>query len=464
VNLSIRQIDDALFDAKWPRISPWWWNVVDTVYASMVRNIVVRGGRRGGKSSTLCGKIAVHEVLSDQHVIPPGDVGYFAILSADKDQAKERLETCHEALKALGIAHRKTATEITLTDRNVGIKAFAATLQAVVSFTCIGFLADEMARWRDKDTGENPAKQIITSLRATMLTQPHARGWYVSAPWSTLDEHHRMVMEGTNESQLVFVGTTPEMNPTVTDAMIRALEPDEPSRLREYYVQPMSSDETKFFAAAFIDAAAIASGMARLVERTTSGADFAFRRNSSALAVLDVDGNRLSVRRTEERIPGLQPLRPSATIGELAGIAHREGADAVAADLHYIETVREVVDELDLPLLEFPSDSDEIAKAYIRLRVLLAEGRIDLSRADARLLAQLKETTSQPTQAGLTIKNKTTAEGSHGDLVSALVAAVWAADQPVPPKRMTTNQRRFSRGSTAPDPSELTDLPPEDNA
>jgi phage terminase large subunit-like protein len=401
-------------------------------------------------------------VLSDKHEIPPGDTGYFAILSADKDQAQERLETCHEALKALGIAHRKTATEITLADKNVGIKAFAATTTAVVSFTCIGYICDEMARWRDKDTGANPAKQIVTSLRATMLTMPSAIGFYVSAPWSTLDLHHEMVEAGDTKTQLVFVAPTWIANPTITEQQTRDLEPDEQSWSREYAAIPMSSDESKFFSAEFIDAAAKPkpAPFTRFGDRTVAGGDFAFRKNSSALAVLRKSAQRMSVIVDAERIPGIKPLVPSETIEDLATIAIAHGADSIACDLHYIETVRETVDDLELPLLEFPTQSDEIAAAYIRMRVLISRGMLDLSKASPKLITQLKNTTAQPTQTGLAIKNKVV-DGAHGDLVSALVCAMWAADKDPPDGNLSAGTRRFTR-TEAPQPGKMRDLPDDD--
>jgi hypothetical protein len=475
----LRRIDRELVAAGWPAISPWWWNVFEN--CSGVRNVVVRGGRRGGKSTTICKK-SVSEVLNPKHAVPPGDVGYFAIVSATKEQAKERLNTCSKILDVLGVPHRKTAEQIIIESdtRQVGIKCFAATLKGVVSFTSIGALCDEEARWQDPDTGANPAGEVLGSLRPTMATMPNAQMWHVSSPWSTLDVHHKMVEEGDTIAQRVFCGSTWEMNPTLTEADTHALEPDYPTWLREYAAQPMSSDETKFFPAEFIDNAArtiadVAANMVEFfalhrwrhgelqkpVERVAGGADFAFRRNSSALIVFEKRGDLLCLTAGEERIPGNTALVPSRTIKELAGIAVERGADSLACDLHYIESVREHVDDLEIGLLEFPTSPDKIGKAYVRTRVLLSEGKIDLTGAPPRLLEQLKETTSKPTDgAGLTIKNKKAGD-AHGDLVSALVCAVWAFDQELPAEKFGTGERRYGR-HVASNGDTLTDLPPEE--
>lgn len=480
----IGAVDRALVAKGWVPISEWWRTRIRRSYRSGKKSIVIRGGRRGGKSSTIIGRIAVSEMLNAKHVVSPGDVGWYMVLSVDKGQAKDRLNTAHRALEALEIPHRHTTEEITLADRPIGMKAIAATLNAVVSFTCIGFLCDEMARWRDKESGANPAKEILSSLRPTMATMKQAIGWYVSAPWSTLDEHHAMVEAGEDEIQEVFVGATWEMNPTLTEAETRLLERDYRSWLREYAAIPMSSDDTKFFAAAFVDAAAgknatvtatdafmfgLSEGsVIRAVyvngdsDRTVAGGDFAFRRNSSALVVLERFGIRVKYNTGAERVPGARPLVPSTTITELAGLAVTAGADSIATDLHYIETIRETVDKLELPLLEFPTKSDDIEAAYVRTRVMLAEGMIDLRGADPMLLEQLKDTSQKPTMHGLGIFNPTK-DGAHGDWVSAFVCAMWALDQPMPERKMAGGQRRFARGgddSSAHE--ELTDYPPAD--
>lgn len=464
--LTFREMNEILEAQGWVKISPWWWNFFETLFAiGWIRNWVIRGGRRGGKSSSLM-RFVVWSILYGDHVVPIGDVGYFAILSADKDQAQERLDTCHKILNALHVAHRKTANEITLSDKNVGIKAFAATTTAVVSFTAIGFLCDEMSRWKDRDSDHNPALEVLRALRPTTATMPNAKCFYVSAPFSTLDEHHKMVELGDTDLQRVFIGTTPEMNPTLSEATILQLEPDEATRMREYYVVPMSSDESKFFASEFIDEATSFAAQLGTLERTAAGADFAFRRNSSAAVALEKHGDVFSISVAEERVPGVKALRPSATITELAGICVGAGADSIACDLHYIESVREHVEDLPIELLEYPSHKNETY--YVRFRVLLSTGKIDLRRAPPRLIEQLKATTGKPLphSSGLHIDTKASAgDKAHGDLVSSLIAALWAHEQAAPEKTMGMGARRYStttRHEMHTDSHVMHDLPPED--
>jgi hypothetical protein len=452
----LRAIEKVLVAKRWVPISPWWWDVLERAYRSGKRNMVLRGGRRGGKSSTIIGRVAVFEMLSKKHTVPPGDVGWFIVLSADKAQAKNRIKTAHKALEDLDIDHRATTEEITLHDRPIGMKAIAATLEAVVSDTCIGCLCDEMARWKDRETGANPAKDILTSLKPSMATMPKAVAWYVSAPWSTLDEHHKMVEAGRDESQEVFIGSTWEMNPTISERDTHRLERDKVSRDREYGAIPMSSDETKFFAAAFIEDACKPKHWTTRGDRI-AGADFAFRRNSSALVVLDKHDEFKTLLAAEERVPGDRPLVPSKTIADLVGIAADHGCGGVACDLHYIESVREVTDKLQVSLLSFPADNEGISQAYIRARVLLADGMLDLSAAPEQLIEQLKETTSQPTVTGMTIKNPIK-DGRHGDIVSAFICAIWASEHSGDiGDEVAIGSRRYPRGGESSDPNELDD-------
>lgn len=461
----LREIDAVLVAKGWPPISDWWWQVIEDAYDSGCREFYIRGGRRGGKSTTMC-RIAVAECLAGGHVIAPGDTGFFAIISAEKDQAKERHKTCGEILKSLGIAHHYTAEQVVITDAvaythrdqedgkqygQVGIRVFTASLTGIVGFTAIGALCDEQARWRDRESGANPAKQVVGTLKPSLLTNRAAKQWNVSAPWSTLDLHYEGCDRGNTKSQRVYLGTSWEMNPTVTEQDTHDLEADQQTWEREYKAVPMPSDETKFFSAAAITAAAKVAYVETKRERTVAGGDFAFRRDATAWVCMSkheaskATSVRYRVVDDQERVPlaGL-PLVPSSTIGEALASATTHSADSMCCDLHYIETVREELEGSDVELVEFPTAPDDIAKAYVNARVLLAKGWLDLSRASPRLIDQLKNTTATPTEgAGLSIKNKRTL-GHHGDSVSAFVCAVYATTREAPGKRISGGPRRFT--------------------
>lgn len=95
----------------WP-LSPWWLATLGEVG----RLRVYRVGRRGGKSSTLV-RVAVADALAAPR--PSfGDVGIYAVLSAKREQAADRLRTAREVLQACGIDDRGTSTAIRLPHGN----------------------------------------------------------------------------------------------------------------------------------------------------------------------------------------------------------------------------------------------------------------------------------------------------------------------------------------------------------
>jgi hypothetical protein len=87
-----RELDALLVSRGWPAISPWWQETIERFYESSKRQLVVRVGRRGGKSSTLC-RVAAVEAIYGAHDIPPGDVGVIPIVSVSRDEATQRLRT-----------------------------------------------------------------------------------------------------------------------------------------------------------------------------------------------------------------------------------------------------------------------------------------------------------------------------------------------------------------------------------
>lgn len=77
---ALATISSRLAAKRFPDLSPFWADTLASFYSSGARQLVVRAGRRGGKSSTMA-RVAVAEALFGEHKIPSGDVGVVAIVS-----------------------------------------------------------------------------------------------------------------------------------------------------------------------------------------------------------------------------------------------------------------------------------------------------------------------------------------------------------------------------------------------
>ena len=133
-------------------------------------------------------------------------------------------------------------------------KVFTATVASVSGFTAICILCDEVAKWKDADTGANPARDVIASLRPTMATVKTARMYISSSAFSTVDYHYDLFSQGDTAATLTAYAPTWEANDAITEADTHNLEPDERVWSREYLAVP-SSSAFAVFAPEFIDRA-----------------------------------------------------------------------------------------------------------------------------------------------------------------------------------------------------------------
>jgi len=457
--------DSVLMQHGFPPLSDWWRETLREFYCSeqQWRWLVLRVGRRGGKSSSLC-RVAVAEAMHGNQHIPPGDVGYWAFISVSREEAGARLVTIKAILDALGEEYEPVESGIRIKGRNRGFKVVPATIAGVSGFTSIGFTCDEMTKWRDKDSGANPAKEVVKSLKPTIAGMRHARGVFSSSPFSTLDLHYEMYEEGTTDKQFCAGAPTWIARPTLTEAETRELEDDEETWLREYGNEPMGSAESDFFDASVVDACvdrALEMPVPRQVgQRAVAGADFAFERNASALAITWSSGIDAAQRwiladlRELKPNPG-EPLLPSYVVGEFARVLASHGVPSVIADQHYRMAVVEHLMAHQLLYYDAPAGQSGKADTYVRARVLMRERRLVIpSRPDvsSRLVKQLKQVRCRPTSAGgLTITQQTDPSGRHGDLVSALVLAVWQrhGDALQPPAEQLTHAQQVNAEAAA---------------
>lgn len=169
------------------------------------------------------------------------------------------------------------------------------------------------------------------------------------------------------------------------------------------------------------------------------GGDFGFVHDSSALATaLWRDGVAHVLPPLEVRPEPNAPLKPSRVCAEFARHIKKHGGDCLMVDGHYREAVREHLETHDLGCIPAPEGQGGKATAYVKARSLMREGRVKLPREE-RLLRQLREVTAKPVSGGGLSISSPRGPGGHGDLVSALVLALWqehgdvvAAARPAP--------------------------------
>ncbi len=423
--------DEVLCRRHFPPISHWWKKTLKSFYENPRQRLVVRVGRRGGKSSTLCRVIAAELMYGDHH-ITPGDIGVFACISVKKGEARERLHTIKSILAALKVDHAHRGDEIRIKNRPLAARVYAASFRTAVGMTCVGIVCDEVARWRDEDTGANPAKEVLASVRPSLATMINSHEFLSSSPWSTLDAHYEAYELGNTAEQLTAHAPTWVANPTISQARCEQLEPDELTREREYGAIPMKAGLSSFFDGYAIEDT-IDQGLhcplpPETHQKLTAGADFGFKRDSSAIAVVAKDSDGLMHKLIDymELKPSVgEPLKPSETVAAFASVLKRNYLKSVMADHHYREAVSEYLAKNKMGLISAPGGALGNMKVYVNARSLIHQGRVRIPD-HAQLRRDLLEVQHRPTpNGGLRIILPRRTGGGHADLVSAFVLALY---------------------------------------
>jgi len=421
---------DALLVAKgFPPTAPWWRSTIERYYRSGKRQAVLRVGRRGGKSSSLS-RLMVVEALYGHHDIPPGDTGVGAIISTRIDEAGQRLNTITSILDALGVPFKPWGNGvigIRVIGQRIGFRVYCASVAGVSGFTGIFVLCDEVAKWKDSDTGVNPAGQVLASVRPTMATQPNARIVLSSSPFGMLDAHYDSFEEGDTAFQITAFAPTWEANPTLTEAETRAIEPEEGVWLREYAAIPQAEAETSLLTDLLIDRATRAEeGDMPWTEGWSyvAAMDPATRTNAWTFAIagqgLDEKRHVVLAREWVPR-PGI-PLDPKTVLAEIAHYLGSYGLAMAYTDQHAVEMLRAMAEPHGVQLIEAPWTPTTKREGYEHLLKLAQANRLGLPK-DAQVKADLLGIRKVITRSGVQYQ-LAEVRGRHADYAPTIALAV----------------------------------------
>jgi hypothetical protein len=418
VLIGLLSLEEKLQAAGFPAMSPWWRARFALFYGCAKLQLVLRVGRRGGKSSSLC-RIAVLEALYGEHDIPPGDVGVVAIISTKRDEATQRLRTIKAVLGVLHVEHRPIDGGVELVGRPIAFKVFTASIAGVSGPTCIFVICDEVAKWRDADTGANPAREVLASLGPTMATQPNARMVLSSSPLGTMDAHAKAFDEGQTERQMVAHAPSWVANPTLSESHTHVLEPDDGKWKREYAAIPMEGDEESIFSAALLTRAT-RIGPVDLPPMPgwtyVAAMDPATRGNAWTLVVSsrDESGRMIFAHAQEWRGSSERPLDPESVLLEQASILGRFHVKHVQTDNWAGDALASIARRHGLNLVQTSLTMGRKIELYDAAQTKIADGQVELP-PHPQLRADLLGVKRVVTASGMSIRLAQTPDGRHSD-------------------------------------------------
>lgn len=430
-------MDRALVSVGFPATSPWWRSEIERFVRALgdsrrLRRWVLRVGRRGGKSSTLC-RLAVAWALWGAWVIPPGDTAIVPFVSTDRTEASGRIRTIRDILRALGVACEERGEEIELRDRRVVFKVVTCSTRGVVGFTSIMIAADEMAIWENRDTAANPAAEVMAALRPTMATQPFGFEIDSSSPWSTSDYHHELFEAGDTEHQLTSFAPTWVANPTISEADTVQLEPDQATRDRAYGAIPGDAGISN----PLFDAAAV--GLNTRSAPVELGYDPAWRYvagcdpsegsssgNAFSLVVVGLQGAGDSARFRVASCHEFRGVTPDEAWCSVAKVLRAYRLGLAHSDSWSFAASSDLARRYGLTLQRHNQTVASKTGSFSDLASLVAQNRIELAPFKT-LTADLLSIRRRLSPTGGWTIHLPTVGGRHADMASALCLAVRAS-------------------------------------
>ena len=316
--------------------------------------------------------------------------------------------------------------------KRVSIEPIAATAGggAVRGRNIPAALLEECAFFRDDNYKVND-NEIFSAIVPRVL--PGGQVLLVSSPWVRSGLLYTLHRENFGRPSTTLVAHAPTLvmrsDPLVHEMAERERKRDADNFKTEFDAEFQDVSVSQFFDETTIERCvsddAQPHAQAPRGATIVHGGDFGFVHDSSTLVTVHWHNGIATVAEVVEVRPEHgAPLRPSAVCAAFARVMQRQGGDTLIADSHYRESVREHLEAEGLYLATAPEGQAGKASTYVRARALMREGRVRLPR-HARLLQQLREVVARPTSGGGLSVGSPRGPGGHGDLVSALVLALW---------------------------------------
>lgn len=391
-------------------------------------------GRRGGKSritAIIATFLACFYDYSDR--LSPGEIGMVSVIATDRMQARVIMRyvdaLISETPLLAGMVVRRTAETIEL-DNRITIQVTSCTIRAPRGYTVVAALCDEIAFW-PTDQSANPDAEIVTAVRAAMITIPNAMLVCLSSPYArrgVLYETYRRYYGQDSRDILVWQAPTWTMNPTIPQCFLDRERERDPLAFQSEYGAQFRSDVSAALDPAWIDGAlclpnldAPPSPHSRPYVAFADMSDG--RSDSAALAVAHTEPDQPHVFvDLLRRWP--PPFSPESVVQQMADCARLYGLHSVLGDNYSAELTVELFRKAGVSYVR----SEDFASAlYLQALPLLGTGilrapdhpvlRAELTALERRTRVSGRDLITHP-------------PGGHDDLANAACGAAvnaWRA-------------------------------------
>ncbi len=397
--------------------------------ASPPREVWAIIGRRGGKSANAA-RLAVHiAALTPHPYLAAGERGIVAVLATDRAQAGIILGYTRAAFEASPLLERMvrryTRESIEL-HNGCAIEVTTASFRTSRGRTLLAVIADEVAFWRDEETGANPAAEVFRALRPGLAT---TRGPLiaVTTPFAkagpAYDAYQRHF--GQDSDVLVWAAATHVMNPTLDRAVIEAAYRDDPAAAESEFGAAFRADIGSFLDHEQIAAAVNPSRPSELPPRPNTlyhSYDDASggRHDAFTFAIAHAEGSRLVLDVVRHRRP---PFDPGEVVREYAALARQYGCSIVRGDRYAAEWCAAAYREAGIVR---EASALTASDTFLETLPLFAQGRVELPE-DRTLLAELRALIRRVRTGARDLVSHP--PRGHDDLANAACGALVAAAQ-----------------------------------
>lgn len=440
---NLRRVDAAMVSTGHPAIHARWWATLERFAHSGRRQCTIRKGRRTGASSIIGPRVAVAAMLTIGATmkLPPGEVAELAFVSVKRGEAYQRLRNLETILATLGVPFTRRGDAVELRELPFVFQVRTASARTEVGPTICFLWCDEVSRWRDDDTGSNPAREVLGAMKPALATVRNAYIFLVSSPLSSTDFHAKEYDRGEADGdQCVDCFATWEATTLLTEADTRALETDPRVWAREYAAQPQASISAAFpdgidhIVSVGVGQRPYVAGVQYAVALDAGGAS----RTGKSQTVVTV--GHVELRQSEpggavlrtlviDRVRVLRPtfLRPVKfrdIVGAVVEVCRAYHVTTATADIHLFAALEPELQQSGIRLAQSSMALPEQAKRSETLVSMVQSGSIDLPD-DAELKKQMSECVLRERGSHFII-TKPDRSGARDDIVDTILLLVEA--------------------------------------